>query len=73
MPLNIPNLLTWARILLIPAFVCVFYLPADWLEPGRQNLLATVFFVVAAVTAAVTAKAVTARMNWLAARAMTCS
>jgi CDP-diacylglycerol--glycerol-3-phosphate 3-phosphatidyltransferase/cardiolipin synthase len=50
MPLNIPNLLTWARILLIPAFVCVFYLPADWLEPGRQNLLATVFFVVAAVT-----------------------
>ena len=50
MPLNIPNLLTWARILLIPLFVCVFYLPADWLTPPRQNLLATVFFVVAAVT-----------------------
>ena len=50
MPLNIPNLLTWARILLIPAFVSVFYLPADWLMPPRQNLLATVFFVVAAVT-----------------------
>jgi CDP-diacylglycerol--glycerol-3-phosphate 3-phosphatidyltransferase len=50
MPLNIPNLLTWARILLIPLFVCVFYLPADLLTPPRQNLLATVFFVVAAVT-----------------------
>ena len=50
MPLNIPNLLTWARILLIPLFVCVFYLPADWLQPAQQNLLATVFFVVAAVT-----------------------
>ena len=47
MPLNIPNLLTWARILLIPLFVCVFYLPADWLMPAQQNLLATVFFVVA--------------------------
>ena len=26
MPLNIPNLLTWARIFLIPLFVGVFYL-----------------------------------------------
>ena len=50
MPLNIPNLLTWARILLIPLFVCVFYLPDDWLVPRQQNLLATIFFVVAAVT-----------------------
>ncbi len=50
MPLNIPNLLTWARILLIPLFVCVFYLPEGWLAPSEQNFLATVFFVVAAVT-----------------------
>jgi hypothetical protein len=27
MPLNIPNLLTWARILLIPLVVGVYYLP----------------------------------------------
>ncbi len=53
MPLNIPNLLTWARILLIPLFVCVFYLPDSWLAPVQQNLLATVFFVVAAITDAV--------------------
>ncbi|MDP1635048.1 MAG: CDP-diacylglycerol--glycerol-3-phosphate 3-phosphatidyltransferase, partial [Gallionellaceae bacterium] len=27
MPLNIPNLLTWFRILMIPVFVGVFYVP----------------------------------------------
>jgi CDP-diacylglycerol--glycerol-3-phosphate 3-phosphatidyltransferase/cardiolipin synthase len=50
MPLNIPNLLTWARILLIPLIVSVFYLPAGWIPPHDQNLFATVFFVAAAVT-----------------------
>ena len=50
MPLNIPNLLTWGRILLIPLFVGVFYFPHDWLLPHEQNLAATVIFVVAAVT-----------------------
>jgi len=49
MPLNIPNLLTWARILLIPLFVGVFYAP-QWLSPPEQNLAATVIFVIAAVT-----------------------
>lgn len=47
MPLNIPNLLTWARILLIPVMVGVFYLP---IPEHEQNLAATVAFVVAAVT-----------------------
>ena len=50
MPLNIPNLLTWARIVLIPLFVGVFYAPQDWLSLSQQNLAATVIFVVAAVT-----------------------
>jgi CDP-diacylglycerol--glycerol-3-phosphate 3-phosphatidyltransferase len=50
MPLNIPNLLTWARIVLIPLFVGVFYLPADWLSPGEQNLVATLIFIAAAAT-----------------------
>lgn len=50
MPLNIPNLLTWGRIVLIPLFVGVFYAPHDWLTPGEQNLAATVIFVVAALT-----------------------
>ncbi|MBS3916477.1 MAG: CDP-diacylglycerol--glycerol-3-phosphate 3-phosphatidyltransferase [Sulfuritalea sp.] len=50
MPLNIPNLLTWGRILLIPLFVGVFYAPHDWLTPREQNLLATIIFVAAAIT-----------------------
>jgi CDP-diacylglycerol--glycerol-3-phosphate 3-phosphatidyltransferase/cardiolipin synthase len=47
MPLNIPNLLTWARILLIPLVVGVYYMP---LTPGEQNFIATAAFLVAAVT-----------------------
>jgi len=47
MPFNIPNLLTWARIVLIPLVVGVYYLP---LPAYEQNLIATVAFVVAAVT-----------------------
>lgn len=50
MPLNIPNLLTWLRILLIPVFAAVFYLPATWLQPQWVNLTATLIFAVAAVT-----------------------
>ncbi|WP_417068017.1 CDP-diacylglycerol--glycerol-3-phosphate 3-phosphatidyltransferase [Niveibacterium terrae] len=50
MRLNIPNTLTWARIILIPLFVGVFYLPGSWLAPAQQNLIGCVFFVVAAVT-----------------------
>ena len=46
MPLNIPNLLTWARILLIPLVVGVFYMP---LTTGEQNFIATAAFLVAAV------------------------
>lgn len=44
---NLPTLLTWARIVAIPLIVGVFYLR---LEPGLQNLFATVLFVVVALT-----------------------
>jgi CDP-diacylglycerol--glycerol-3-phosphate 3-phosphatidyltransferase/cardiolipin synthase len=50
MPLNLPNLLTWLRILLIPLVIGVFYLPDRWLTYEEANLLATIFFVVAALT-----------------------
>ncbi len=50
MPFNIPNTLTWARILLIPIFVGVYYLPESVLSLADQNLIATVIFIVAAVT-----------------------
>jgi CDP-diacylglycerol--glycerol-3-phosphate 3-phosphatidyltransferase/cardiolipin synthase len=50
MPLNLPNLLTWLRILLIPLMAGVFYLPVGWLTPYEANLLAAAFFGVAALT-----------------------
>ena len=50
MPLNIPNLLTWLRILLIPVFVTVFYLPDATLAPHLKNLISTSVFLLAAIT-----------------------
>jgi CDP-diacylglycerol--glycerol-3-phosphate 3-phosphatidyltransferase len=50
MPLNIPNSLTWARILLIPIIVGIYYLPLGWLTPAQQNLMATAVFLLAALT-----------------------
>jgi len=50
MPLNLPNLLTWLRILLIPLMAGVFYLPDGWVTSPEANLLAAAFFGVAALT-----------------------
>jgi CDP-diacylglycerol--glycerol-3-phosphate 3-phosphatidyltransferase/cardiolipin synthase len=52
MPLNIPNLLTWLRILAIPLFVGILYFPefTDWLTTAEANMVATGIFVVAAIT-----------------------
>ncbi|MBI3936487.1 MAG: CDP-diacylglycerol--glycerol-3-phosphate 3-phosphatidyltransferase [Betaproteobacteria bacterium] len=50
MPINIPNLLTWLRIILIPLFVGVFYFEKSWVSIPNQNLVATVIFAGAAVT-----------------------
>lgn len=50
MPFNIPILLTWLRVALIPLVVGVFYLPAHWLPLADRNLAATLVFVVAAIT-----------------------
>ncbi len=44
---TIPTLMTWTRIVAIPLIVGVFYLP---LEPVTRNLIATVMFVVFALT-----------------------
>jgi cardiolipin synthase (CMP-forming) len=44
---NLPTLLTWARIVSIPLVVGVFYLQLD---SGTRNLIATVLFVVVALT-----------------------
>lgn len=50
MMFNLPNLLTWARILLIPIFVGVFYAPHHLLDVTAQNITATAVFILAAVT-----------------------
>ena len=50
MPINLPNLLTWLRIVLIPLMVGVFYLPDGWITALEADLLAATFFGVAAVT-----------------------
>lgn len=50
MPHNLPNLLTWLRILFMPLMAGVFYLPAGWVTPHEANLLAAAFFGVAALT-----------------------
>jgi cardiolipin synthase len=50
MPFNIPNLLTWLRILLIPVFVSFFYLSSDTLSPHLKNVISTSVFLLAACT-----------------------
>ena len=44
---NLPTLLTWARIVAIPLIIGIFYLPV---EPATRNLIATVSFVIVALT-----------------------
>lgn len=48
--INIPMVLTWTRIALIPLIVGVFMIPTSILSMHSQNLLGCVFFIVAAVT-----------------------
>jgi CDP-diacylglycerol--glycerol-3-phosphate 3-phosphatidyltransferase len=50
MPLNIPNSLTWARIALIPIFVGIFYFPDHGFTLQEKNQVATLTFMLAAVT-----------------------
>jgi cardiolipin synthase len=52
MRINVPNALTWMRIVMIPLFVGVYYFPATWIDLTNQekNLIATVLFTVAAIT-----------------------
>ena len=50
MPLNLPMVLTWARIAMIPLVVGVFYLPDAWLGPEMKNITACTLFTIAAIT-----------------------
>ena len=50
MPWNIPIFLTWMRILLIPIFTLLFYLPEGWMDTQTANWVAAVIFAVAGIT-----------------------
>lgn len=50
---QLPNLLTWLRILAIPLLVAVYLVPGESFGMGLRNLLATLIFVLAAVTDAI--------------------
>jgi CDP-diacylglycerol--glycerol-3-phosphate 3-phosphatidyltransferase/cardiolipin synthase len=47
---NFPLFLTWLRIVAIPAFVAVLYLPEDLIPERTQNIISMWIFIAAAVT-----------------------
>jgi CDP-diacylglycerol--glycerol-3-phosphate 3-phosphatidyltransferase len=49
-PLNIPNLITLSRIIMIPFIVGIFYFPDDLVSFSAKNVTATSIFIFAAVT-----------------------
>lgn len=50
MPFNIPILLTWLRVALIPLVVGVFYLPDAWFSPFEKGVASSAVFIIAAIT-----------------------
>ena len=46
--LNVPNLVTLSRIILIPLIIGLYYLPYEWLSDQGKNAAATVVFILAA-------------------------
>ena len=50
MTFNLPTALTWLRIVLIPIFVGVYYLPDSLLSMPAKNWIAMTIFAVAAIT-----------------------
>jgi CDP-diacylglycerol--glycerol-3-phosphate 3-phosphatidyltransferase len=47
---NFPLLLTWLRIVAIPAFVAVLYLPEDLIAERTANVVSMWIFIAAAIT-----------------------
>lgn len=50
MPLNIPIVLTWLRIAMIPLLVGLYYLPESWMSVPARDLTASLAFIFAALT-----------------------
>jgi CDP-diacylglycerol--glycerol-3-phosphate 3-phosphatidyltransferase len=49
-PLNVPNLVTLSRIILIPLLIGIYYLPDEWLSWQGKNATATAVFILAGIT-----------------------
>jgi CDP-diacylglycerol--glycerol-3-phosphate 3-phosphatidyltransferase len=49
-PLNVPNVITLSRIIMIPFIVGIFYFPDDLVSFSNKNIVATAIFIFAAVT-----------------------
>ena len=47
---NVPLLLTWLRIVAIPLFVAVLYVPEAWIAEKTRNVISMWIFIGAAVT-----------------------
>ena len=50
MRFNFPLFLTWLRIVAIPVFVAVLYVPEDWIAEKSRNVISMWIFIGAAVT-----------------------
>lgn len=50
MPLNLPNLVTLSRIILIPLLIGIYYVPNGWLSEEGKNIAATAVFIFAGIT-----------------------
>lgn len=50
MPLNIPIILTWLRIAMIPLLVGLYYLPEAWMSVPVRDTTASLAFIFAALT-----------------------
>jgi cardiolipin synthase (CMP-forming) len=47
---SIPTLLTWTRIIIVPFFVAIYYIPDALLAMPNKNIIATLVFGIAAFT-----------------------
>ena len=47
MLLNLPNLVTLSRIILIPLLIGIYYTPNEWLSEEGKNITATAIFIFA--------------------------
>ncbi|HKA42299.1 MAG TPA: CDP-diacylglycerol--glycerol-3-phosphate 3-phosphatidyltransferase [Burkholderiales bacterium] len=50
MILNVPNIVTLSRIILIPVLIGVYYTPEGWLTRETQNIVGTSVFILAGIT-----------------------